>query len=90
MTTRRQLLIEKYTELTEQLKEHIDVGILPTLEDVEVNDLVFIFSIYFTDINNIDNTVKELIKIKGVILDDVVIKKVIDIVKPFVVWFHSL
>jgi hypothetical protein len=90
MTTRRELIIQRYTELTSLLKEHIDGSLFPSLNDVDVTDLIMIFNLYFINDENIDDVVKDLIRLRGVVLDDATIKKVCEIIKPFVVWFHSL
>lgn len=62
MTTRKDILIEKYIEFQAEItKEGIECLIFPPIEDVDLSNLVYIFELKFKNSNNYKDTIKELI-----------------------------
>ena len=47
MTTRKDLITEKYTELKIQLEEYIDGSLFPSIENIDISDIVFYLNFYF-------------------------------------------
>ena len=48
MTTRKDLITEKYTELKNQLQEYIlDDSLFPSIENVDLSDILFYLNFYF-------------------------------------------
>ena len=48
MTTRKELITQKYLELQKDLKEKYEIdGIFPSLEDVDISDLIYFFNLKF-------------------------------------------
>ncbi len=46
MTTRKELIIKKYIELQNVLNENYQIsGLFPSLEDVDVSDLLYFFNL---------------------------------------------
>lgn len=90
MTTRKQLIIQKYTELQQQLKPYLkDISILPSLEDIDISDLVFYFTLTFQT-NNYKETIRDLLQINSIKLHETDFNSVYDIIMPFVIWFKEL
>ena len=53
MTTRKEIIIQKYLEIQEKIKTFgIDDNIFPSLEDMDVIDILIYFSTIFGDTND--------------------------------------
>ena len=50
MSTRKELIIKKYTELESIIKTHVDVSLFPSLEDYDTADLVYYITLIFMGI----------------------------------------
>ena len=89
-TTRKLLIIEKYNELINKLKEYITVDIFPSLDDIDVADLVFFVSLNFAGSkNNYQEALKDLIDCHNIKLDDEIFIEVYNVVHPFILWFKN-
>jgi hypothetical protein len=65
MTTRKELIINKYIELQKELNENYQInGLFPSLDDVDVSDLLYFFNLKFTSDDELfrKNKVKEIAK----------------------------
>ena len=63
MTTRKHLITQKYMELQNELKENYQInGLFPSLEDIDVSDLLYFFNLKFNrdDEDFRKNKVKEI------------------------------
>ena len=47
MTTKKEVLIKKYMDYQNQVKQIIDCNILPSLEDFDILDILLYFNLYF-------------------------------------------
>lgn len=48
MTTRKELIVRKYIELQNELNENYQIsGLFPSLDDVDVSDLLYFFNLKF-------------------------------------------
>ena len=47
MTTRKELIIKKYAILEEQLKQHINVNLFPSLLEIDLSDFVYFVTLTF-------------------------------------------
>ena len=45
--TRKDLITEKYKELKNQLEEYIDGSLFPSIENIDISDIVFYLNFYF-------------------------------------------
>ena len=45
--TRKDLITEKYTELKIKLEEYIDGSLFPSIENIDISDIVFYLNFYF-------------------------------------------
>ena len=90
--TRKQLIINKYSELIKELNEYIpDNTILPDTNEIDCADLLFFFSMTFTN-NEQSNkdAVRNLIEMNYGNIDDDKFNKVYQIIDPFLKWFSNL
>jgi len=90
MTTRKDLIIKNYLKLQNELQPLLtDKRLLPNIEDVDIVDLLFYLNLYFYS-DDIDTSVRILINTKSITFkDDEVKQKVIDIIKPFIIWLKN-
>ena len=49
MTTKKEVLIKKYMDYQNQVKQIIDCNILPSLEDFDILDILLYFNLYFNN-----------------------------------------
>ena len=47
MTTRKTLIVERYGALEVELKKHLDAELFPSLDSVDIADLVYLITISF-------------------------------------------
>lgn len=91
MSTRAALIAEKYIILHTELKKYIHQDILPSLEDIDVVDLVFFISLTFQGKKddyhaNLDN----LIDIHGVKLEKEHYNLLYAKIKEFLDWYFTM
>ena len=97
MTTRKELIIEKYSILKEQIMRYTDqdsfFGISDDINDDSIADLVFYTTMLFvavdTDIQY-ENKIKELFELNQVNIAKENELKVIEIIREFVQWLKLL
>ena len=65
--TRKELITEKYSLLISQLTQTglLSGDLFPSLEEIEVSDLIFFFQISFPDSNKYVSAIEELLDCKG-------------------------
>ena len=91
MTTRGALITEKYSTLHIELKKYIQQDILPSLEDIDIVDLVFFISLTFGQKKddyheNLDN----LVSIHGVKLEKEHYDLLYEKIKQFLDWYFTM
>ena len=73
MTTRKELIVKKYIELQNELNENYQIsGLFPSLEDVDVSDLLYFFNLKFNCDDEVfrKNKVKEIAEYCHVEIND--------------------
>lgn len=90
--TRKQLIIEKYSLLIQQLTETGLLGdeLFPSLEDIEVSDLIFFFQLQFPDSDKYTLAIEDLLECKDIKLKPKDKTKVINIILPFLELFRNI
>ena len=90
-TTRKQLITEKYNDLTNELKEYTSIDIFPSLDNIDIADLVFFFSLSFSGSkSSYEEQLKDLLDCHNIKLDDEKLIEVYNVVHPFILWFKNL
>ena len=76
--TRKQLITEKYSSLIQQITDTGLMGgdLFPSLEDIEVSDLIFYFQLQFPDSEKYTLAIEDLLDCKNIKLITV-IKKIL-------------
>ena len=93
MTTKKDLLFKKFTTLETELQKYVDKTVFPSLDDVDLSDLVFYVTLTFLGLNDAESRgekIKELIVSNGITITEDNHKKVITLVAEFVVWLRAL
>jgi hypothetical protein len=93
MTTRKSLIITKYIILEENLKNYISDEIFPSLDNVDVADLVYLITMTFIGIDEetqMNKKIKELIASNNIVIEDAKIDEVVILVSEFVFWLKKL
>ena len=92
MTTRKELFVEKYELLCDNLKIIIDTEFLPNLHNYDFLDLIFLLNFTFKDTNqtNFKKTIDDLLEIYSIKLNDIELNKVYPLLFEFIFWYKSL
>ena len=90
MTTRKELITKKYLSLISQLNEFIPASIFPSLDEIDLVDVIFLFNLCFKNESSYKASLKDLIELKNVAVSDAQLNQIYDIVLPFIVWLKAL
>jgi hypothetical protein len=93
MTTRATLLTEKYNALTAKLKTFFDAELFPSLDSIDVADLVYFITISFLNVNTDDgfhDKITDLITCHGFKITDEQLITVVPLIRDFVLWLRDL
>lgn len=93
MTTRKELIVEKYCILEKSLLKYIDVDILPNLEEIDVSDMVFIITYQFTNItteSQYANKINEMIQSNGLVISPEKMIHIVPLISNFVQWLKQI
>jgi len=84
MTTRKEVIIQNYLEFQKQLqKKNFDCSIFPSLEDVDLVDLLVLFNYTFNNSNPVAQSLDTLMKINSIECSE----EVRQICIHFIEWF---
>lgn len=89
-TTRKELITTKYNHLIFQLNEFIPASIFPSLEEMDLVDVLFLFNMYFKNETLYKSSLKDLIELKNIDINETQLNHIYDIVLPFIVWLKAL
>ena len=88
--TRKEIIINKYLEFQNNIKQIIDINIFPTLEDVDVVDLLLFFNMTFGYTTEYETIINDLILFNGVKILSEDLLKVMPIITQFIDEFKLL
>ena len=87
MTTKKEVLIKKYIEYQNEVKDIIDCSILPSLDDFDILDILLYFNLYFNiGQSNYEKTIYEIIEMNNLIINDTDLKKVMPLTIDLIDW----
>jgi hypothetical protein len=92
-TTRRELITLKYNLLGQKMKKYTDEQIFPSLEDVDVADLVYFISITFLGVQDDEGCrerLNDIIETHNIKLTREAFNGVYPCVKDFLDWLKSI
>ena len=93
-TTRKHLIIDKYTKLINDLEKYTDKNILPVLgDDFDVVELIVYFNYFFMNANSKDEykmVVLDIIDSNNINIEPDKLKIIFPMIYDFLLWFKSL
>ena len=93
MTTRKQLITERYGNLEVELKKYFDNELFPSLDSIDIADLVYFITMIFMGISTVENydkKIKELLSTHNITVTENTYVKIFPLIMNFVVWFKDL
>ena len=93
MTTRKDIIVQKYCILERELLKFLDCDILPDINDVEVCDLVFMITYQFMGIENdeeYEKKIVEMIKSNDLKVNKEDLKHIVPLISSFVQWLKQI
>ena len=87
MTTKKEVLIKKYIDYQNQMKQIIDCNILPSLDDFDILDILLYFNLYF-NIGQPDykKVIEDIIEINKLNINENDLNKVMPITLDLIEW----
>ena len=87
MTTKKEILIKKYIDYQNQVKQIINVTILPSLEDFDILDILLYFNLYFNiGQPNYEQTINDIIEMNNLKIDNNDLQKFIPLTIDLIDW----
>jgi hypothetical protein len=94
MTTRKEIIINKYLEFQTKIKFiDIDIKLFPSLEDYDIIDILIYFNTMFSGTNDFqeyENIIKDLITFQSIDIEPEQLEKAIPIIIQFIDEFKLL
>lgn len=88
--TRKEIIITKYLEFQNNIKEIVDVDIFPSLEDIDIVDLLLFFNMTFSYTDNYADIINDLILFKKIKIQPEDLLKVMPVIIQFIDEFKLL
>ena len=93
MPTRKELITENYLILTKALEEFIEKSLLPTLDDLDIVDIMYLVKHFFPKEKTQDDyidMIKVLISEKEVLISDDHLPIIINLILDFINFLNSI
>ena len=93
MATRKTLIVEKYTALEAELKKHFSADLFPSLDAIDVCDLVYFITMTFLGVDSEEQyceKIRELMTANAVKVDDDTFRVTQPLIAEFVAWLKKL
>jgi len=82
--TRRDIIVSKYLQFQKELKQlNFDCSIFPSLDEVDLVDLLVLFNMYFNSLTNVEDSLNQLLLLNNVSCTE----EVKNICIKFITWF---
>ena len=82
--TRRDIIVSKYLQFQKELKKlNFDCSIFPSLDEVDLVDLLVLFNMYFNSLTNVEDSLNQLLLLNNVSCTE----EVKNICIKFITWF---
>ena len=87
MTTKKEVLIKKYIDYQNEVKQIINVTILPSLEDFDILDILLYFNLYFNiGQTNYEQTINDIVEMNNLKIDNNDLQKVMPLTIDLIDW----
>lgn len=91
MTTKRDVIVKIYSEFKNEINNIIDVStVFPSIDNLDVADLVYNVSFLFPLNCNVENQLKDVLCMSSIIYTQEQFNNSIPIIKKFLLKFHSI
>ena len=92
MTTKKDLIINKYQYLKSQLEVYINSNLFPSLDDYDITDIIFYLNLYFPKGGEQEyiNTIEKLMKQKQIDINDNDYTTVVNLIIDFINFLNKL
>ena len=93
MPTRKELITENYLILTKALEEFIEKSLLPTLDDLDIVDIMYLLKHFFPKEKTQDqyiDMIKFLISEKEVLISDDHLPIIINLILDFINFLNNI
>lgn len=89
--TRKELITEQYTILKTQIEQTglIKSELFPSLNDIDIGDLIYFFQLTFSDSSNYKESIIDLLECKNIYLNEKEQEQIVNIIIPFLVIFNK-
>ena len=84
MTTRKELLTKMYIDFTKEVNEIMTDQLFPSLDDLDITDLVILFTYTFQDKSNYSEIIANLLDINHIDIDIETSDKLYPIVELYI------
>jgi hypothetical protein len=90
--TRKEIITEKYNALTLMLNNtgYFERNIFPSLDEIDVGDLIYFFQLSFPDSSKYTESIVEILECHNVKLKPKERKEIIGIILPFLELFRNI
>ena len=86
MATKKDIIIKKFLEYETEIKKIVNTSIIPSLEDIDVLDLLFYINLYFNNEQDKNKTIIYLIDMQGVDINQEQFNKAMPITLDLIEW----
>jgi hypothetical protein len=88
MSNRKEILISKYAELISNISSVGFPEVFPSLEDIDVVDMLLLFNFYFATCkeDEYDGKIRELVQLKKIMITEEQFEKSIPIIINYINW----
>jgi len=87
MSNRKEVLIKKYAELIQNISSvGFSPDIFPSLDDLDVVDLLLLFNFYFASTDDYEPKIRELAKLQGITITEEEYEKGLPIIVNYINW----
>ena len=93
MPTRKELIVEKYSQLEKELSNFLDTDIFPNLDDIDVCDVVFLITYQFMNIDTNEQykvKIKEMLQANHLEITEEKLISIVPLISIFVKWLKQL
>ena len=92
MTTKKDLIINKYQYLKSQLEVYINSNLFPSLDDYDITDIIFYLNLYFPKGGEQEyiNTIEKLMKQKQIQINDNDFTTTVNLILDFINFLNNL
>ena len=86
MATKKDIIIKKFLEYETEIKKIVNTSIIPSLEDIDVLDLLLYINLYFNNEQDKKKTIIYLIDMQGVDINQEQFNKAMPITLDLIEW----